>query len=396
MLDSMRTKPYYKFLIWGLAVSLFIFILWLGMGLVTNPKWFMGDDFVEYWAAGKLNLSGSNPYDPVLLQPLELQTGVIEGDAVLMWNPPWMLALAMPLGALGYPLSRILWLVLNILVIFLCLNTMWSLYDGKNDYRWVAWVIGFTFVPILDGLKKGQTSALLLLGVVGFLFFMSRRKYWFAGFCLSLLAVKPHILYLIIAAAFFWSINQKKWQVIFGFFIPLVIATTLSWIINPDVMQQYIYAIQNYPPADWVTPTIGSLLRLLLGTDRFWLQFVPSLLGLFWLIYYWIRNRREWNWVKQAPLLILVSTLTAAYGWSWDLTVSIVAILHVAVLIIPLRRDLRTIWIIITYLMIDVLIFLIPGNQLFTFWLAPALLIWYLASNVSIQSYDKERLSSTL
>ena len=122
MNQPIRDKPFYKPLIWFGAALCFLIIFWVGMGLVTNPEWFMGDDFVEYWAAGKLNLTGGDPYDPEQLHPLELQTGVIEGEAVMMWNPPWMLIIAMPFGSLGYAFSRTFWMVLNIILIFICFN----------------------------------------------------------------------------------------------------------------------------------------------------------------------------------------------------------------------------------------------------------------------------------
>ena len=177
-----------------------------------------------------------------------------------------------------------------------------------------------------------------------------------------------------------WSIDQKHWKIILGFIAALAVATTLSWIVNPFVIQQYIFAVQNFPPSDWVTPTIGGLLRIFFGTERFWLQFLPPLLGFSWLAYYWLRHRSNWNWLEQTPFLILISTLTTAYGWSWDQTVSIIAILQIAVLLLPLRKNLSTALIISSYVLIDVLALTIRGNQLWSFWLAPALLIWYLAS----------------
>lgn len=396
MLNFIRSTPFYKPLLWILTILIFLSLIWLGMGIVSNPDWFMGDDFVEYWAAGKLNSNGGNPYDPDQLHPLELQTGVIEGEAVLMWNPPWTLAIAMPLGMMSYPLSRILWMVVTILAIMFCINSIWTLYGGRNEYRWLAWIIGFTFVPILDGLKKGQTSALLLLGVVGFLLLIPRRRYWLAGVSLSLLTVKPHILYLFIAAVFLWSIYDRKWRVIFGFLSSLFLMTFISWIINPDVIQQYTFAIQNYPPADWATPTIGGWMRLIIGADLFWVQFAPSILGLFWLFFYWIRYRREWDWIKHSPTIILVSTLTTVYGWSWDQSVAILAILSIFTLILPFEKDFRSILIISVYILIDVLILIIPGNQFFTFWIAPALLLWYLGSRKMILSVKNKSFNNRI
>ena len=61
------------------------------------------DDFIEYWAAAKLTLDGENPYDPALLLPLQLANGRATDEAVMMWNPPWSLAVVLPLGLAPRP-----------------------------------------------------------------------------------------------------------------------------------------------------------------------------------------------------------------------------------------------------------------------------------------------------
>jgi hypothetical protein len=271
-------------------------------------------------------------------------------------------------------------MVLSIIIIFICLTQLWNLYGGKNQYRWMAWILGFTFIPILDGLKKGQTSALLLLGLVGFLYFIQHRKYLLAGVFISLLTVKPHILYLFFLAVILWTIDQRKWRVIVGIFLSLLLMTAITWIANPKVLNQFIFALIHTPPADLATPTIGGLLRFIFGVEKFWLQFLAPLLGVIWLLIYWIRKRKTWNWLEEAPILILVSTLTAAYGWSWDQTVSIVAIIQIAVLLIPFAIRPTSVLISISYLTINLLLLTMRVNQFWTFWLAPTLLIFYLAA----------------
>src|SRR5262245_1983579 len=72
-------------------------------------------DFVEYWAAGRLNAHGENPYDPERVHELERQAGRTE-EGVLMWNPPWTLTLVMPFGLFPARLvqtAQLLWLLLQ-------------------------------------------------------------------------------------------------------------------------------------------------------------------------------------------------------------------------------------------------------------------------------------------
>src|SRR5947207_1920622 len=68
--------------------------------LLADPTIWPPDDFVEYWAAAKLTLNGENPYDPAKLLPLQQAAGRDTDEAIMMWNPPWSLAVVLPLGVL--------------------------------------------------------------------------------------------------------------------------------------------------------------------------------------------------------------------------------------------------------------------------------------------------------
>ena len=69
LISSLRKTRYYRlFILLGLIICAAM-IFWLGTSIVTTPKWLQIDDFVEYWAAGDLNLSGGNPYDPAQAAP---------------------------------------------------------------------------------------------------------------------------------------------------------------------------------------------------------------------------------------------------------------------------------------------------------------------------------------
>jgi hypothetical protein len=276
-----------------------------------------------------------------------------------------------------------------VVVVLISVNQSWTLYGGSHDTRWISWIIGFTFIPVLEAIKTGQTGPLLLLGVVGFLYFLRRENYWLSGASLVLLTVKPHILYLFLFAVALWCIYRRQWQVILGFGIAIAVATFAAWIINPDVIDQYLYATTHYPPSDWATPTIGGITRWIFGTEKFWLQFLAPIMGMAWLLYYWIRNRRTWDWVEQAPLLILVSVFTAAYGWTSDQSVALIAIIQLAIMLIPLKLDSKTKFIVSTYLLIEIMLIIPLGNQLWNWWLAPSLLIWYLASKQVIYKSDQ-------
>jgi hypothetical protein len=141
----------------------------------------MMNDFVEYWAAGRLNLAGENPYDPVLMLELERSVGFAGDRALMMLNPPPALTLVMPLGALPYRQASVLWFVLHTAVLLWSCALLWNLAGGPRRMRWVAYLCGVIFVPTLFALFLGQISILLLLGLVLFLRFVRDGRMTAAG-----------------------------------------------------------------------------------------------------------------------------------------------------------------------------------------------------------------------
>jgi hypothetical protein len=390
---------YYQVLVLIILVIGLVIFLWLAMQKLSSPSFLFFDDFVEYWSAGRLNLTGGNPYDPEQLTPIQLQTGRINGIPIMMWNPPWTLTLVMPLSWLPYSIARLLWFLLHIVILFLCLTYAWSLFGGDPDYKWVSWLVGFSFGPLLHVLRAGQIGLFLLLAVVGFFYFHERGKEGWAGASLVLLTIKPHVLYLFLLAVFLWSVDRRKWKVILGGAVAFLLLLGTAWGINPALLRQYYYATTHYPPEQWATPTLGAVLRLLFGVEHFWLQFVPSGLGALWLFFYWQQHREHWCWQKQLPLVILVSTMTAAYGWTFDHTASILAIVPVAILV--LREDWQTgklakIGLLLAYVAFAGVAMFSSLEQQWYWWMAPFLLIWYLVAREVFTGSRQRILSETV
>jgi hypothetical protein len=349
---------------------------------LMSPNILQVDDFVEYWAAGKLNLIGGNPYSPEELLPLQFQVGRHHGIPVMMWNPPWTLAVIMPFAYLDYPFARFLWFLGHTAILVFCANYLWRYYGGANDKAWVAILITLTFLPSLFALKTGQISALLLLGLVCFLSWIERRTWGLLSLAILLMSIKPHILYLLIFAFFWWSLRNGQWNFFLISGIGIILGTEIALIINPHVLSQYSYAISTYPPYQFATPTIGGILRFYIGLEYVWLQFLPPILGLMWFFLYWRRKGLTWNWPQQLPLLIIFSVLTASYGWTCDYVVLLLPIILVAQAILRQGLKWTSLFLIILYLSINLQMVLQVqqgnSNDFWFLWVIPALSGWYL------------------
>src|SRR5438876_3343474 len=107
-----------------LAVSLALLSLVLAAAPIQWPL----DDFAEYWAARRLSAAGRNPYAPAEMLQEERRIGWQQPDPDMMYNPPWTLALAMPMGAPSFHTARSIWLPLQLFVTLWCASALWMLY----------------------------------------------------------------------------------------------------------------------------------------------------------------------------------------------------------------------------------------------------------------------------
>ena len=381
---AIRNKIAYRIVIWGLLLVCLLVLVRLTPTLV-DPKNIPVDDYARYWAGAKLNLANENPYDIQKIDQVQIEAGGQASEtsvSSIMLNPPWALIFIMPLGWLSYSISRLAWLLFTIALILFCSQQLWRFYQGSPQKKWLAWIAVFVFAPTISVLEKGQITPLLLLGITGFIYFSEfRRNDWAAGACLALVSIKPQLIYLFWIAVLFWVIQQRRWFILLGTAGTILILTLITMIFNPSVMQQYFSAMQTYQISEWATPTIGSYLRFFwLGTDKFWLQFLPAFFGGLWLIYYWYKHQQSWRWVKDLPIVLLVSLLTSPYAWTYDQVILVPAVIQATIWLLNARNRWSTLLLASLYLGINILNLGLHMrlSDFWFVWMAPALLIWFL------------------
>ncbi|OQA17684.1 MAG: hypothetical protein BWY63_02300 [Chloroflexi bacterium ADurb.Bin360] len=383
-MSHFRQSRAYRVLLWLILSLGLLLVLRQSLVVFVSPKFLANDDFVQYWAAGRLNFQGNNPYDPELLRPLQHEAGrteYIPGVATIVWNPPWTMPLLMFFGALPYPVARALWFMGSFALLAGCGMWIWSWYAGAPRLRWVPLVLSFTFMPALLMLRVGQIGAFMFAGVLGFLSSVTKRQWLQLGAWVILLSVKPQLVFLLPVVLLLWLVERRQLKPILGGALILLGALGVASIFNPQVTQQYLHAFSTQPPVAWATPTLGSVLRWFLGHEKFWLSLIPALAGLAWVSLYWWRRRNTWDWITETPLLIFVSLLTTPYVWTYDLLLLLLPISVVVVhhLRSALTRESKWLFIALGVLNALMLIVQLQGLEDFWFvWVAPVLFVWYL------------------
>jgi len=106
-----------------------------------------GTDFIEYWAASYLLLTGGNPYSPGQLGDVQSSVTARATVPLIMWNPPWTLFFILPFGALSFTASQFLWLLLHVFLILFSAQTLWRIYGDTAESSYTPWLLAFTFIP---------------------------------------------------------------------------------------------------------------------------------------------------------------------------------------------------------------------------------------------------------
>jgi hypothetical protein len=354
-------------------------------------------DYIAYWAAGRLNATGGDPYKPDEVLALQRSVGWQEHRPRMIWYPPWAMPLLMPFGVLPYPVSRHLWFVFSLGLLLLCTDWLWRTSGGAKSSRWMALLIAVTFVPSVAVLAAGQISVICLLGVLLFLHFVRREQWLAAGAATALIAIKPQLFFLFWIALFLWIIRTRRWAVFGGAVAALAALMAIAWVTNPHVLTQYVYESQANPPDYWITPTIGSILRLAFGWERYWLGLIAPAVGIVWVLVYWRARHSQWCWEKQMPWLLLMSLATAVFAWMFDQVVLLLAVIPALIWLGRVGLTSRSVAAVTVYALINSLAFvtvpllapmeqdsgrmltLADPSRAWGIWLAPVLLCWFYA-----------------
>lgn len=286
----------------------------------TNPA---GKDFIEYWATEQLLVHGANPYDEKGLLTTEQAVGFDRPWPEFWYSPPPNLALALPLGLVSARTGEVLWILFHLALLSASLWVLWAIH-GRPDT--LLHLLGFLFPPALLCLQAGQISILFLLGVTLFLY-LHKSHPFLAGVALLPCALKPHLFLPFAIALLLWVVTRRAYPILMGFFAAIGSSTALIYLLDKNAWAQYADMMKHQDMLQQHIATLSSALRFAVAPDAVWLQFVPCGLACCWAAWYFWSRRARWSWMEQGLLLMLVSAVAAPYGWFFDESVLLPAVL---------------------------------------------------------------------
>jgi hypothetical protein len=313
-------------------------LLALGLGVRVVDHLFSGGlpapmDFAAFWTAGQIGLAGGNVYDAAAVRDVQRGLGLNE-TAVMMWNPPWTLALVLPLGLLSFPTAYRCWVLLNIALTIASAEMLWRGLGGAKPTRGPTYLLTLFFAPTLALIFSGQLTTFVLVGLAGYLV-LSKRHPYLAGAVGALTAIKPHMLVLFALWLALDAIRDRDGRkVLVGGIIALLLMSVPAIVVNSGTWAQYAAITtgasseHHQHVSNWAPPLVGWWLRKATPGQPFWVQWLPLGLGVACFLVWWKMSRET----PSVPWLVGVSLLIAPYGvWHHDLVLLLLPILATAV-----------------------------------------------------------------
>ncbi len=329
-------------------------------------------DFVAYWSASHLLVTGGSPYNQS--EMAELQKSINPADnrqqaeLISAWNPPWMVLALVPLGFLPYSIAVAAWTFVNIFLIGLILILAWQLSKGPENSRGILAVVvaGYFFGITISYLAIGQVTVLVLLGLILSVWWLNQKKDLTAGAILLLTTIKPHISYFFLLLLLIWVIKYRRWKVVEGFLIALAASLTLITIIQPAWVRDYINLIPVIPLSTNFTSTVGSFIANRFHTRIF--QFSAILLIL--LIKPLLKTSETNGLFTAMNFALLVSLPLSPYGFSFDQIVLLPSIVQIIAWLAAGKLSTRTVAIVIGALVLfyAFVMYLLSINILEYYW----------------------------
>ncbi len=336
-------------------------------------------DFITYWATGRQLVRHGNPYDAAALDAMERDAGFRGGTPYFMRNVPWALPLALPLGYFSAQAAALPWSLLMLGLLIASVRMVWSMVWRTANARGshLDW-LGYCFPPALFCVILGQTSILLLFGLVLFLR-LHKTHPFAAGAALWLCSLKPHLFLPFGVVLLAWIAVTRSDRILAGALTAMAAGAVVTSLIDPSAWGDYAHYMRTSVVTHEFTPCFGNVLRDAVNPTAEWLAFVPAALGCMWALAYFWPRRRAWDWMEEGGLVMLVSLLVAPFGWIFDQALAIPAIL-VGAAQTTSRVLLSALAAIYLFIEFEVNYFDLHSKAYL--WVAPAWVVWCLAVRV--------------
>jgi hypothetical protein len=303
-----------SFVAWALLASYLLF----AKGHLDWTHHALGRDFINYWTAGHLTLSGqvNDIFQPKLFLAHERQLFDPRLPFHFWSYPPPALFLVAPLGLTGYFTGFALWSLGGMVALYFALR-LWP------EPGWVRWMI-LLCPAVPTDIALGQNGAYTAALLIGGLMLMERRP-TFAGVQFGLLIFKPQIGVLLPVTV----LARRHWKALAAAAITGVAVLLASLLVfgpgawrgffGPTLTTQAIMLRQGHGPFRWMMPSAYMAARVLKFSwpDSAMIQAPFTLLA---IVAVWrVSVRRDVSAAWKAAVVMTATFVATPQAFNYDL-----------------------------------------------------------------------------
>jgi hypothetical protein len=235
---------------------------------------------------------------------------------MMVWNPPWLMLLLLPIGLLSFKSAAYAWLFINFIIIGLSLYTSWTFVNRFINEKSFLFLLGFslTFYPTLILLYLGQISTIILFSLLMFIVLVESNRDTLAGMVLLMTTIKPHVTYLVLLVIMIWVIKNKRWRVAISATTAAIVSIVAILLINPTWIRDYISTLNSLPYNYLSTSTLGSFMNDVFGIQIFRYSFLVLLPMIFPLV----TAVEKIGFFTTFNFTLLLSIPLSPYGFAFD------------------------------------------------------------------------------
>lgn len=289
-------------------------------------------DFAAYWQAGHMVLAGQDMYNSAeWIAERELRGTALHSEPTFHYPLPFAVLFS-PLALLSVQSAYMIWLFFEQIAILVSIVVLLSFYPARSGYLELFTIAGvFLFRPSFSVILNGQILSLLLLFVcISIILFYNQRWFW-GGFAISLLALKPSIGIPMLTFAGIWLLAKKQWNGILGIALGCISLLLIGVLVDPDWVIDYLsVGGDSFSKYFGLHPTLwGAVDKVFIQDGRSLMAGAVVSLTVFVIEVYVLHGKR----FSVEPLdafacLLPAGLLIAPYSWSYDQILLVVPLIY--------------------------------------------------------------------
>lgn len=302
----------------GNAALLVVLSLACGSFIAGMNGWYEERDFHCWWVAGRIVVTGGDPYDAQQFVPAARAIPPSEKKAldrcgVRLSYPPWTGAALAPFGALPLPAAAALWASLAVAAVVLGINWTWQLAGLRSFSLPLVAALVVATEPFARNFSEGQFATFTFALTAGAALSMWSHRDVRSGIATAALSVKPQTTVGFAAVLLALAIARRRWRLVGASAASGLGLAALTQLLRPGWLIESLNASTSLTGSIPDRATIWNLA----GS---WSLAVVMIAVLVAVVVVLIRARGADD-AEILGLAVAFSLVIAPYSWEHDLVV---------------------------------------------------------------------------